>query len=414
MSPRTKPDIGAMLQLIGPCLTRLDSARRDRVAAAAEKIEDWEALGRFAADRHVAPLVYGRLRALDLLSLVPAKIRERMDWLYLQTAAGNALRLHQMLQVASRLGEQGVRVLFVKGASLVMAGDYTDPAQRMFVDVDVLVEEKFQEAVREAFAQSGGWQELPPRSLDDRKETRWFNAWRNLVEVHWHLDAYNGVPPQVSERRYWGGAEAVEYRGRRVWVPKAEDRYLFAAIHATARHSFDSSKLLIAVADLAHLAGSNRRRLDWDYLSRVAAEERMLAHAAVATEVAWELSGLEPLREGLLALRARGPELEAMTTPLVQSVLKMVHKPWLFCSQSETRFLTSRGWLRQARLLANAVFDTFFPNLREDIHLPEELVTVPVVWMGVDYRRDWWDRDFLAYLISLYRFYRRTGYTGMD
>ena len=408
------PSTPQAIDLIGLCLAPLSEERRGLIETGAKRVADWEELVRLASDRHVAPLVYGRLRALDLLPLVPTGIRERMDWLYLQTAAGNALRLHQMLKVASRLGEEGVRVLFVKGTSLVLAGDYADPAQRMFSDVDVMVEEKHREAVRRAFARSGGWQELPPNSPEDWKETRWFNEWRNLVEVHWHLDSYNGVPRERSEQRYWGGAEPREYRGSRVWVPKAEDRYLFAAIHGTARHCFDSSILLVAVADLAHLAGGSRRRLDWSYLAGVAAEERILAHVAVATEVAWELCGLESLREGLMALRAQGPGLSAVTTPLVRSVLKMVHKPWLFSSRSETRFWTSRGWLRRAQLLGFAVFDTLFPYVRENIRLPEELVTVPVVRMGIGYRRDWWDWDFLTYLIQLRRFYRRIGYAGVD
>ena len=408
------PSTPHALDLIGLCLAPLTEERRGRLEAGANGVSDWEEFLRLACDRHVAPLVYGRLRAAGLLPRVPSGIRERLDWLYLQTAAGNALRLHQMLQVASRLGEQGVRVLFVKGASLVLAGDYADPAQRMFADLDVMVEEKHREAVRQAFARSDGWQELPPNSPEDWKETRWFNAWRNLVEVHWHLEAYNGVPREASEQRYWGGAEPLEYRGSRVWVPKAEDRYLFAAIHGTARHCFDASILLVAVADLAHLAGGSRRPLDWGYLARVAAEERMLAHVAVATEVAEELSGLESLGEGLSAMRAQGPGLSAVTAPLVQAVLKMVHKPWLFCSRSETRFWTSRGFLRGAQLLAYAAFDTLFPYVREDIRLPEELVTVPVVRMGLAHRRDWRDWDFLAYLIQLRRFYRRIGYTGAD
>jgi len=402
------------LDLIGLCLAPLTEERRGWLEAGAEKVSDWEELERLACDRHVAPLVFGRLRASNLLPLVPAAIRERLDWLYLQTAAGNALRLHQMLKVASRLGEEGVRVLFVKGTSLVLAGDYADPAQRMFADVDVMVEEQHREAVRRAFARSDDWQELPPNSPEDWKETRWFNAWRSLVEVHWHLDAYNGVPEETSEQRYWRGAEPLVYRGTQVWVPKAEDRYLFAAIHGTARHGFDSAILLIAVADLAHLAGGRGRKLDWGYLARVAAEERMLAHVAVATEMAWQLCGLESLREGLLALRAQRPGLSAVTAPLVQSVLKMVHKPWLFSSQSETRFWTSRGLRRRVQLLAYAAFDTLFPYVRENIRLPEELVTVPVVRMGMTHRRDWWDWDFLAYLMQLRRFYRRIGYAGVE
>jgi len=413
--------IQSALELIGLSLAPGDDSRRALLEAAAKKVSDWESLWRLACDRHVAPLLYARLGPAGLRELIPSEIRDRLHVLSLQTAALNALRLHQMQKVSSLLRERGVRALYIKGASLILAGDYSHPGLRMFSDVDLLVEPAHQAEVRRAFAEAGEWRELPPNSARDTDQTRWLNRWRTLVEIHWRLSSFNGVPGQVGEQRLWERAEEVQSRGTLAWVPCREDRFILAAVHGTARHSFDSSLLFMTLADLAHLAGgdtigmvSPTPRMDWGTMVEALKRERMLEHAALAAELAWELTRFPPLAEGLQAMRGLEPGLKGVTGPLVKPLLRMVRKPWVFSSRAETKLLTDKRPRVRARILGYALFDKLFPGTRKSFSLPEEAVEVKVVPMAGRYQRKLWDWDFIVYLLQLSRFYRRIGYTGMD
>jgi len=403
--------------LIGFCLAPLTEDRRGWLETAAKKVSDWEEPVRLACNCYIGQLVFARLRSAGLLDLVPPEVRDRLQVLYLQTAALNALRLRQMLELSSRLSARGVRTLYLKGTSLIIAGDYPDPAQRMFADVDVLVAEAHRAAVRQVFAESGEWHELPPYSAGDTYQTVWLNRWRTLIEVHWRMGTVNEVPNRVAEERLWSRAVEVNYRGHRAWIPSPEDRFIQAAVHGTAWHPFNSSFLYMAFADLAHLAGKPEQPLDWAWIGRALERERILEHAAVATELGWEFTRFPSLAEGLRVFRTQAPGMQKITEPLIWSLSRMVRKPWAFSSWSLNRFLTDQrpcGW---ARILGRTVYYKLFPGARKVITFPEEIVEIRTVLIIKPYRRyrrlllEW---DFLWYVVQLSRFYRRIRYAGMN
>jgi len=402
------------LDLLARCLAPPQEAEAAHLAAAAQQVSDWSHLYQYAHERLVAPLLYARLRHANLLEVVPPEIRNRFQWIYEQTAALNALRLHQILKVSTPLVEQGVRTLYFKGTSLILTGDYPDPGHRMFADVDLLAKEADKENLRQAFAQAGGWWELPVPGRQAVKDTKWVNAWRTLIEVHWHLKSYNGVPGQVAEDRLWSSAQPLNYRGKIAWVPAPEDRFIMAAVHSTVQHAFDSSLLLVALADLAHIAGKNRGSFDWDRMAQALERERMLEHVTVATQLAWEVTRFPPLQEGLAAFWRRQPGLETITTPLVRPLLRMIRKPWVFASLAESRFLTAPPWRQRIQVLVSTVFSKLFPHSWKGTPFMEKGAEVEVIKMNTTPQRRFFDLDFLSYIIQLNRFYRRIGYTGLN
>lgn len=400
--------------LIGLCLAPKDEARLARIAQAAREIPNWENLWQLVCDRHVAPLVYVRLHAAGVEELIPSATRERLRWLYLQTAAMNTLRLHQTLQISSRLAERGIKTLYLKGGSLVMAEDYPNAGHRMFSDVDILVEEKYKEEVRRTFIEAGDWRELPPINPREWKQTQWMNSWQTLFEVHWRLKSYNGVPSEVSERRLWSRALEIDYHGHRALIPSLEDRFLLTAIHGTAHHSFDTSLLFMALSDLAHLAAGKNGPPNWDRTAEVLCRERMLEHVVVVTELATILTQLEPLAQGLALLHRAEPKADAITAPLVQPLLRMVCKPWVFASMPETKFLTDKRWRERARVLGEALSAKLLPGWMKKAPVPDQESEVRTINLKARYQRKLLDPDFLSYLFQLSRFYRRIGYTAMD
>ena len=126
------------LEFIGRCLAPLEDSNLSLLEQAAKKVRDWERMLLLCGTKHVTPVVYARLRDTGLLELAPPEIRERFEKLYVINAMVNSLRLHQCIKVTSILRERGVKALYFKGSSMVMAGDYPDPGHRMFSDVDLL------------------------------------------------------------------------------------------------------------------------------------------------------------------------------------------------------------------------------------------------------------------------------------
>jgi len=402
--------VDTYLELIGLCLAPLDESRAPLIENSARKIEDWEGMLRLCGARYVSPLVFSRIREANLEHLIPGEVRSRFHRLYLMTAIFNALRLNQSLTVNSILRDRGIKTLYLKGTTMVMARDYADPGHRMFADVDWLASKQDIEELRRAFSEAGDWRELPIHVMQEWEVTPWVNRWGTMVEVHWNLKPHNGVPSTVSEGRLWSHAQEADYRGKKAWIPCMEDRLIQAAIHGTVHHTFDTSYLFITMSDIAHLAGRRAGSFDWRRTVEELRVERMLEHVVVAMELAWELTRYKPLAEGLEVIKAEAPGLEVVTAPMVKALLRMVRKPWLFHSFYERRLFAKKSFQEWTRYIFNGFNRRLFPGSAKPPSSTGEVVEVEGVISKAQYKRKMWDADFLNYLLELYRFDRQINY----
>ncbi|HUT52993.1 MAG TPA: nucleotidyltransferase family protein [bacterium] len=403
-------DAANALRFIGLCLAPLDQARRPMLADAAAKVTDWERALLLSGAKHVTPTVYACLRDSGLLSAVPAPVAARFEKLYVMNASVSALRLHQARKVTSILRERGCRMLYFKGASLVMARDYPDAGRRMFSDVDVLAHGSSRDMVRAAFKEAGGFTEQPSQVMEDWEVTSWIDEFSNELEVHWGLKPHNGAAAGLAEQRLMANAYELEYRGRRVLVPSPEDRFIQAALHFTAHHYFDSSYFMTGISDLSHVLAAHGLKFDWDRIVEGARAERMLEHLAVAAGLAYELTRHEPLHYALAAMEERAPGLRDTAAPLVASLSRLALKPWTFYSFYERRLFVKKSWGEWARYV--------FAAMKRRIVHPKQAPATPK-HPGRDYEgitgeprheRRLGDADFLRYLLALYRFDRRIAY----
>lgn len=411
------PDPAAVAKafdLLGLGLAPYPETRSDRFQAVAENFADWDLLARLLQDRHVTPLAYASLRAAGLLTRFPPSLSEAMHRLYQQTAAGNSLRLHHALQLTTRLAERGIPALYLKGASLVLAGDYPNPGLRMFSDVDLLVDPLHQEQVRAVFREAGEWQELAPAHPRNWKQTQWLNPWGTMIEIHWRLYSFNAVPSERVEHRLWSAARQVNHRGHPAWVPAAEDRFIQAALHGTAHHGFDTAFLFLSFADLAHLAGNPRAPLDWNRMAQILRHERMLEHAALAVELAWEFTRFSPLQEGLAVFHAADPQLANLTAPLGQQLLRLLRRTRPFSAETALRLLARKPLPVRLRLAALAALTAWFPSLRRQKRVPAGWVEIPTLDLKVTPPRGGPDWDEMVFWWRLAQFYRRLGYQGLE
>lgn len=395
------------LELIGLCLAPWEERRKSLVEEAADKVRDWEQVLLLAGAKHVSPVVSARLRDCGILSRVAEPVAARFARAWQMNAAINALRLNQALKVSSLLRERGISLLYFKGASLVMAGDYPDAGQRMFSDVDVLAEAGWREEVRRAFRDAGGFEEQPSQVMEDWEVTSWLDAWGNEIEAHWSLKPYNGAPAGLAEKRLKSRGYEIEYRGQRVLVPCPEARFIQAALHFTAHHYFDSTYFMTGACDLAHILFAHGLKFDWEWIVERSQEERMLEHLGVAVGLAHELTQFEPLKEAMRALDDLAPGLMEVCRPLSRSLGRMAKKPWKFYSFYERRLFARKSfWQWAAYIRAGA--GRKIKRLRAAPEKKKEAVSeFEGVTLEQLHERRFGDADFLRFLYDLFKFDRR-------
>lgn len=402
------------LKLIGLCLAPLGGSGSSPLESEVELIDDWEEVLHLSGDRYVTPLVFARLREAGLDDRIPEPIRSKFEKIYLNNAALNSLRLKQAGAVNRRAREQGAAMLFLKGASMVMGGDYPDPGQRMFSDIDVLADHRYYQEVRRAFLEADGWRELAIMRMAEWETSPWVNRWGTSIDVHWRLKPFNDVPGKLVRERLWANSREVSYRGQSALIPSPECRYIQSAVHSTAHHPFDSAIFFITVSDLCHAAGRAKEGLDWKRIADDLERERMSGHVAVATQTALELTGFEPLAHGLSVIHAHNPGLSEITVPFSRAFLALLCKPWLFNSHIESQVLAKKSWLKGARFFSSHVRRKASGLFRKEYTSPEVHQILEGISASPLYRKKVWDPDYLRFLYQLYRFYRRLGYTSLE
>jgi len=407
---------GKALELVAFCLAPAGEERVPGLRRKAEAIADWREVWRTAARRHVSSLVHVQMRRAGLLELVPEKLRENFEDIYLNTAAVNTLRVRQVLEVERRLSGAGARMIYLKGASMLFARDYSDFGQRMLSDIDVMLDGAYQEAARSVLEEEG-WVVSP-----DSKEREWklCNNWGTVLEIHWRLKRLNKVPSFLAEQRLRANALQAEHRLHKLLIPAPEDRFIQSAVHATAHHPFDSSLLFMTAADLAHIVC--RHQLDWERMARDLKREQMAEHVAVATGAAYQLTGLPGLEQGLAAIYRSAPGIEQAAAPLTASLVPMLKKPWLFHCYPEMKiyatgnvperffFFLQRLKKRAARTLSRGP-RTGRPaeEGKEPVERRIEGVSEPA-----GYGKELGDSDFMRFSAELFKFYRKIGYKSFS
>jgi hypothetical protein len=99
----------------------------------------WEKMVWEASRHFVLPALFVSLKRHSLLYLLPHDLVSHLKNIYLLNLERNRNIRHQAEEIASELSKQGIRPVFLKGAGYLLQNLYADPAERIMVDIDVLV-----------------------------------------------------------------------------------------------------------------------------------------------------------------------------------------------------------------------------------------------------------------------------------
>jgi hypothetical protein len=109
---------------------------------------DWDAIVIEGSKHLVLPAIYCRLKTKQFLGTIPAELNNYLEEITSINRNRNKAILKQVETISKLLYENKIDHVFLKGSALLASGCYTDNAERMVGDIDILIKK---EQIFEAF-----------------------------------------------------------------------------------------------------------------------------------------------------------------------------------------------------------------------------------------------------------------------
>jgi hypothetical protein len=316
-----------------------------RLAAA---VRDWGVTLAKAEREGVAPLLYWSLRERG--GAVPAAPLESLRLAFLKNLGRTAQVYRELEPFLAELRRSGLRAALTKGGRLAL-DVYPDAALRPFWDVDFIVHPDDWDGIRRILGGLGFREAGAPGPALDWTYSPYFRKGSIFLEFHAHPLGLHFPCP--AEDGFWSSAGRLQVRGTEAMVLPAENELCYLCVHAQ-QHSYER---LIWLADIARLAG--RPGLDWDWVCRIARDERIRGPVYYGLYLAGSLwpgsvpaGPLDELRPG--AIETAGLRL---LWPLSSAAGRPAAEPWPYYMPS----LFSLWERRDPGLAARTVGQIFFP-----------------------------------------------------
>lgn len=250
--------------LLSACRVFLGTEEAEQLGSRLRQGPDLERLMALALKNGVLPLLY-RSISQNYPHAVPQEWLSRLRMQYMQNAARNLVMTVELLRLLEIFEAHRIRAVPFKGPALAVQA-YGDMALRMFVDLDVLVQNDDVLRARDILIAEGY---VPELQLNKEQEKAYLRSQceynfnhpkrRICVEVHWEI-----IPPYFAIKFETAGilarAGSVGLMEKTVPAVSPEDLLALLCVHA-AKHCWSEHTLKL-VCDVAGIINSND--LDWD------------------------------------------------------------------------------------------------------------------------------------------------------
>lgn len=325
--------------------------RRARLAGFIAAAPDWPALVHLAGEQKVTPALASALTRWGLLARLPADLRDYLTAAAALNRARNRALLAELEEVAQTLNTAGLVPLAMKGAANLLAGLYDDPAERLLVDLDLLLPAA-DLAAGVAALRAAGWQQVGPAEMTLHHAPALHRA-GCLATVELHRDPLDQPWQALLGGREMLAAAAPRHLGTaRLLLPAAGHRLAQALAHgALADRSLALGRLALRDLDDAARLAAAPAVAAAALERRFAAVGQPAALAAMAAALDELLGCALPLPTLPLAARRRGARwfrrtLTASRRPLRAALRARITRPWLLLRRSLAEPALRRRLLR--------------------------------------------------------------------
>jgi hypothetical protein len=236
--------------------------------------EDWGLTFTQAKNEGVAPLLYWKMRGLDLGALAKTpSAATKLNWLfercqevYFQTLANNTLLYQELTSILNAFQQAGIPLVVLKGAALAITV-YDDIGLRPMGDLDLLVQPSHLERAISLFKHLGYQIQriayhVALEPIDKNKKSR-------LIELHWSLP-----PDPINHKIYslsglWSELVSHEFElPTNVYGQTLSPvlSYLYLIAHSVYQHGLMSIRLIwyhdLSVIRIMHADDMKSSKLD--------------------------------------------------------------------------------------------------------------------------------------------------------
>lgn len=322
--------------------TKLGDKEAEFIERFCQKEVPWDGLAALAQMEGVAGFLYLHLKALGLLKNLPDFLIDQIEAGYQKTVQHTLEIIHEMRGLSERIEKTEIRVVGLKGLSLLSV--YRDPGIRFMSDVDLMVKQRHKEQFKSLLLECG-YQCL----LSEYPDALYNNSIK--IDLHTHILNLD----RIRSRRYifpedlaamWEKAIPLFDHSDALFVLDPYDNFIALAAHAL-KHSYSR---IIWLADLHELlltlAPESRF---WEKIIKCAQfwhQERFVLYALILLEAIFQLrvpvwvkkdlgiGRLNMLEKHLLRLKVRGFSSNELCIALWLCNIKGVRRKFDFIKET--------------------------------------------------------------------------------
>jgi hypothetical protein len=269
----------AAFRLLCGCLSRdCSPASHDELTRTAQRPSfAWETFLQIAGEALVAPAILGALRSKTVDKAFPQEVIDFFDGVAVLNRQRNERLLDDALEIAAALNQIDVVPVFLKGAAHLLSGLYPDLAERMTLDIDVLVPaDRLSDCVHRLHA--NGFQELLTQwDFSGHHHHPPLGRPGGIAVVELHREPLDAPYRQLlSSSDVFGEAIVFNRGGATFAVPSGQSRLVQAIAHpqlADQSYLFGNVPLR-ELLDFARLHNLFAAAIDWHRIARRFASSR--------------------------------------------------------------------------------------------------------------------------------------------
>ncbi|HZQ56101.1 MAG TPA: nucleotidyltransferase family protein [Bryobacteraceae bacterium] len=199
---------------------------------------NWHKLARIAADEAVLSALHSHLSDLQIFSELPEDIRDFLASYAQINAVRNRQVLEELESHAVLLNSAGIKPVVLKGLAFLLTGVYANQADRLLLDIDLLVPESQLNQAYGLFLRQG----LQPENRDPLAFARHHipalrHPNRITLELHRQLSKVS-EPVLLSPEQVIARARPFQLGKATVRIPHPDDLMVHLVVHSQLHHGY--------------------------------------------------------------------------------------------------------------------------------------------------------------------------------